>query len=243
MDDEIKGWRIGRQGQRWTGPEGVSKLERLPGRLELVHGKLCFSETERRTLLAGLLENMGLDEVVQLGSVEDWLQAIAARAATTSQPSAPETTEAPAKHWNCRVIEFPSDEETWYAIHEVYYERGTPVAYSESPAVPGWTMDDGPRAGLNRLEKLKEALSKPILKTSDFANAGAKAALLDKLGRMIEDSGGVWDRAALSAWLEAWLAERLPALNGAMPAQLLGSEEGRCQVESLLERMRGGLPG
>lgn len=142
MDDEIKDWSIGRQGQRWTGPEGLARLERLPARLELVHGKLCFSEAERRTLLAGLLENMGLDEVVQFGNVEDWLQAIAARAATKGLPSAPDTTEAPAKHWNCRVIEFPSDEETWYAIHEVYYERGTPIAYSESSAVPGWTMDD-----------------------------------------------------------------------------------------------------
>lgn len=243
MNDQFRDWDIGRQGRRWTGPEGLAKLERLPGCLELMHGKLCVGEDERRTLLAGLLENIGLDEVVQFGSLEDWQQAIAARTAATGKPLASATTETPAKYWNCRVIEFPSDEETWYAIHEVYYEHGTPVAYSGSPAAPGWTKDDGPEAGCDRLEKFKEALCKPVLKVSDFEHVDARAALLDKLGQMIEDSGGVWNRAELSAWMGAWLAEPLPALNGAMPAQLLGSEEGRCQLETLLERMRGGLPG
>ncbi|MDC8785987.1 50S ribosome-binding protein YggL [Roseateles koreensis] len=78
---------------------------------------------------------------------------------------------------------------------------------------------------------------------SDFENAGAKAALLDKLGRMIEESGGVWDRAALSAWLDTWLAEPLPELGGTTPAQVLVTRDGRRQVETILERMRGGLPG
>lgn len=243
MNDQTQDWDIGRQGRRWSGPEGLAKLERLPGRLEMVHGKLCFDEVERRTLLAGLMENMGLDEVVQFGKLEDWQQAIAARVEGAAKPSAPATAEVPASHWNCRVIEFPSDEETWCAIHEVYYEHGTPVAYSSSPASPGWTTDDGPDAGLDRLEKFKEALRKPILKASDFANAGAKAVLLEKLGLMIEDSGGVKDQAALSAWLEVWLATPLTELNGAAPAQMLGSEEGRFRVETILERIRGGLPG
>lgn len=68
MNDKAQDWDIGRQGRRWTGPEGLPKLERLPGRLELVHGKLCFDEVERRNLLVGLMENMGLDEVVQFGN-------------------------------------------------------------------------------------------------------------------------------------------------------------------------------
>lgn len=243
MNDQTQDWDIGRQGRRWTGPEGLAKLERLPGRIELVHGKLCLHEAERRTLLAGLMENMGLDEVVQFGKLEDWQQAIAARVEGAAKPPTPAATDVPASHWNCRVIEFPSDEETWCAIHEVYYEHGTPVAYSSSPAAPGWTTDDGPEAGLDRLEKFREALRKPVLKAAAFEHVGAKTALLDKLGRMIEDSGGVLDRAALSAWLDVWLAEPLPQLNGAAPVQMLGSKEGRDQVEVLLERMRGGLPG
>jgi len=69
------------------------------------------------------------------------------------------------------------------------------------------------------------------------------AGLLEKLGRMIEQSGGVCNAIDLSAWLSAWLAEPLIELGGATPAQALGSEDGRRQVEMLLERMRGGLPG
>lgn len=243
MNDQTQDWDIGRQGRRWTGPEGLAKLERLPCRLELVHGKLCFDEVERRTLLAGLMENMGLDEVVQFGKLEDWQQAFAARVEDAAKPPTPATDEVPAGHWNCRVIEFPSEEETWCAIHEVYYKHGIPVAYSSSPAAPGRATDDGPDAGLDRLEKFREALRKPVLKVSAFEHVGAKTALLDKLGRMIEDSGGATDRAALSAWLESWLAAPLPELNGVAPGQMLGSEEGRDQVETLLERMRGGLPG
>jgi hypothetical protein len=39
------------------------------------------------------------------------------------------------------------------------------------------------------------------LKVSDFENARAKVALLDKLGQMIEDSGGFRDAAVISSWL------------------------------------------
>jgi hypothetical protein len=241
MDDEINSWNIGRAGRTWTGLEGLEKLDRLPGRLEMAHGKLCLSKAERLTLLAGLLENIGLDEVVKLGRLQDWQEAIAARANASPEAPAPRSSPTPASHWNCRVIEFPSDEETWFAVHEVYYEYGVPVAYSKEPAAAGWTDDDGPEAGLHRLEKFSEALKKPFLKLADFENARAKAALLNKLCLMIEESGGEADMAALLAWLNAWLGEPLSALNGATPAQALYSEDGRRQVESLLERTRGGL--
>ncbi len=173
--------------------------------------------------------------------LQDWQEAIAARANACPEPPAPGLSPTPASHWNCRVIEFPSDEETWFAVHEVYYEHGVPVAYSKSPAEVGWTDDDGPEAGLHRLEKFSEALKKPVLKLADFENARAKAALLNKLCQLIEQSGGGADMAALSAWLHAWLGEPLPELNGATPAQALYSEDGRRQVETLLERTRGGL--
>jgi hypothetical protein len=241
MDDEINGWNIGRTGRTWTGPEGLEKLDRLPGRLEMVRGRLCLSEAERLTLLAGLLENIGLDEVVKLGQLQDWQEAIAARANASPEPPAPGPSPTPASHWNCRVIEFPSDEETWFAVHEVYYEYGVPVAYSESPAEAGWTDGDGPEAGLHRLEKFRDALKKPVLKFADFENARAKAALLNKLRLMIEEGGVEADMVALSAWLNVWLGEPLHELNGATPAQILYSEDGRRQVETLLERMRGGL--
>lgn len=241
MDDEINSWNIGRAGRTWTGPEGLEKLDRLPGRLEMAHGKLCLSKAERLTLLAGLLENIGLDEVVKLGRLKDWQEAIAERANASLEPPAPRASSTSASHWNCRVIEFPSNEETWFAVHEVYYEYGVPVAYSESPAEAGWTDDDGPEAGLHRLEKFRDALKEPLLKLADFENARTKAALLNKLCQLIKQSGGEADLAAFSAWLNVWLGEPLPDLNGATPTQALFSEDGRRQVETLLERMRGGL--
>ena len=162
-------WNIGREGRDWLGAEGLAKLERLPGRLELVRGKLCFDESERRDLLAGLLENIGLDEVVRLADLQHWQQALEARAEAVSASLTTDATDTPKKHWNCRVIEFPQPEdETSYEVHEVYYEHGRPIAYSTSPATVGWSSEDGPEAGLRRLEKLREALRKPNLKESDF---------------------------------------------------------------------------
>lgn len=80
-------WDIGRAGRQWTGKDGLAKLDRLPGRLELLDGKLCASEAERSELLAGLLENLGLDVVVQFGRMDDWQQAIAARAIAEQEQS------------------------------------------------------------------------------------------------------------------------------------------------------------
>jgi hypothetical protein len=91
------------------------------------------------------------------------------------------------------------------------------------------------------LEKFSEALKKPFLKIADFENTRVKAALLNKLCLMIEESGGEADMAALLARPNAWLGEPLSELNGATLAQVLYGEDGRRQVETLLERMRGFL--
>ncbi|MBA4342305.1 MAG: hypothetical protein C0423_09155 [Methylibium sp.] len=241
MDETMK-WDIGRTGRSWAGPQGLAKLERLPGRLEMIDGKVCSSEAERRELLSGLLENLGIDAVVQFGRVEDWQQAIVARAEANRNPVVSTAAKTPARHWNCRVIEFPSEDETWYAIHEVYYDHGLPVAYGASAADPGWTMEDGPDAGLDRLEKFKEALRKPVLKEVDFTVGRMKLDLLGKLGQMIEQSGGAQDVATLLTWLDDWLAQPHSELDGWTPAQALASEDGRRQVEALLERARDCLP-
>lgn len=66
---------------------------------------------------------------------------------------------------------------------------------------------------------------------------------MSKLGRMIEDSGSVRDMAALSSWLDTWISEPQIELRGATPLEAMGTDEGRQQVETLLERTRGGLPG
>jgi len=72
-------------------------------------------------------------------------------------------------HWNYRVIEFSNvDSDPFRQIHEVHYDaNGKPEAYSESPAAIMWDVSEENLA-LEILEKMKEALNKPVLLITDF---------------------------------------------------------------------------
>lgn len=83
--------------------------------------------------------------------------------------------------WNYRVIErvtplkTPSGATDVYrAIHEVHYESdGRPVAYSEHPATIGWDPAEGNDAPLAILDRVREALTKPVLTEQDFQSRDA----------------------------------------------------------------------
>lgn len=70
--------------------------------------------------------------------------------------------------WNYRVISFRHGEDAWCAIHEVYYDNGTPTAYSSTPAVAMWDPQEGDGAGNRTLDRMREALGKPVLTEGDF---------------------------------------------------------------------------
>jgi hypothetical protein len=74
--------------------------------------------------------------------------------------------------WNYRVLQFvdPATEELWQAIHEVHYdESGDPASYSEDPAVVMSHDASNARADLGWvLDKMREALLKPVLVERDF---------------------------------------------------------------------------
>jgi len=72
-------------------------------------------------------------------------------------------------YWNYRVIEFTAvDCDPFRQIHEVHYDdNGKPQAYSENPAVLMWDASEK-KAALEILDKMKEALNKPVLITTDF---------------------------------------------------------------------------
>lgn len=73
-------------------------------------------------------------------------------------------------HWNYRVIEFVSQiGERWRAIHEVYYQDGKPWLHTVNPATIGWDVEDGDSTPFETLEKMKRALTEPILTESDFS--------------------------------------------------------------------------
>ena len=69
-------WNIGRAGRAWTGDEARQRWELTPEKFEMYHGKLFLDEDQRLTLLALLLENVGVDQAVRLGDPEIWRAAV-----------------------------------------------------------------------------------------------------------------------------------------------------------------------
>jgi hypothetical protein len=71
--------------------------------------------------------------------------------------------------WNYRIIELQTGDETHRAIHEVYYDDdGKPNAYTENPASVWWYADEEEGAPARILERMQEALLKPVLTEKDF---------------------------------------------------------------------------
>ncbi len=68
---------IQRQGRKWSRTEVEQKYHKLcPEEIELVEGKMFWTEEERLNMLALLLENVGIDAAVGLGDPGLWKQAI-----------------------------------------------------------------------------------------------------------------------------------------------------------------------
>ena len=74
--DEAIAWNIGRTGRSWTGEEARQRWELTPENFEMDHGKLFWDEEQRLTLLALLLENVGVDQAVRLGDPDVWRAAV-----------------------------------------------------------------------------------------------------------------------------------------------------------------------
>ena len=73
-------FNIQRQGRKWTREEIEQKYHKLcPEKIELIEGKMFWSDEERLAMLALLLENVGMDAAVSLGDPNLWKQAIADR--------------------------------------------------------------------------------------------------------------------------------------------------------------------
>ena len=69
-------WDIRREGRVWGHDEFNRRIEQAPEKIEYTGGIFTY-EDERLTVLAMLLENLGIDKAVQLGNLEDWKTAIA----------------------------------------------------------------------------------------------------------------------------------------------------------------------
>ena len=68
-------WDIRRKGRRWSHEEFDDRISQAPEKIEYVNG-IFGSDRQRLIVLGMLLENLGIDRVVQFGRLEDWKAAI-----------------------------------------------------------------------------------------------------------------------------------------------------------------------
>jgi hypothetical protein len=69
-------WNIGREGREWRGEEFDKRIYQAPEKIEY-KGGIFVDERERLTVLAMLLENLGINKAVRLGNSKDWKDAVA----------------------------------------------------------------------------------------------------------------------------------------------------------------------
>jgi hypothetical protein len=69
-------WDIRREGRVWSHEEFNKRIYQAPEKIEYTGG-IFRHEEDRLTVLAMLLENLGIDKAVQLGNLDDWKAAIA----------------------------------------------------------------------------------------------------------------------------------------------------------------------
>ena len=70
-------WHIRREGQQWVGEKFKDRIYQAPEKIEFAGG-IFLDEIDRLTVLAMLLENLGIDQAVRFGNPKDWKAAIAA---------------------------------------------------------------------------------------------------------------------------------------------------------------------
>lgn len=78
-------WDIRREGRAWRGDEAQSRYALTPEKIEMIKGKLFWSDEERLRMLALLLENIGINQAVRLGDPQRWREAIAQLERETSE--------------------------------------------------------------------------------------------------------------------------------------------------------------
>lgn len=112
--------------------------------------------------------------------------------------------------WNYRVMKFvDEDEEPYHQIHEVYYDKeGHPNGYTENAVS---VLSTEGIDGLSWvLEKMAEALTKPILEESDFAKSVQSAEVTPVGGNVFLDLGfPAAEAAALKAETDEIITQKL----------------------------------
>jgi hypothetical protein len=69
-------WDIHLEGHAWSAEELRSRYDLIPEKIELIQGKLFWSEEARLNMLGLLLENVGVEKAIRLGDPKVWQKAI-----------------------------------------------------------------------------------------------------------------------------------------------------------------------
>lgn len=69
-------WNISLEGHTWSTEEFNSRYNLIPEKIELIQGKLFWSEETRLNMLGLLLENVGVEKAIRLGNPQVWHEAI-----------------------------------------------------------------------------------------------------------------------------------------------------------------------
>ena len=76
-DFDPKKWHIRREGQQWLGGKFKNRIYQAPEKIEFVEGGIFTNERERLTVLAMILENLGIDKqcvwaIRRIGKRRSW---------------------------------------------------------------------------------------------------------------------------------------------------------------------------
>ena len=67
---------VGLEGKAWAPDKALVRHDELPQKIEMIRGRLFWSDEERLLVLAALLEQMGASAAVRIGNPEVWRAAI-----------------------------------------------------------------------------------------------------------------------------------------------------------------------
>lgn len=134
-----------------------------------------------------------------------------------------------------------SDPLTLYQAVEAGVPAGTIVLISYALNEPAPKVMD--MLGLPETTYRRRAEAGEVLPEVVGHRAVGLVRLVAKLRQLLSESGDPerLKEFDLEAWVSSWIKEPLPELGGKTPAELLRNPEGQRLVETLLERMRGGL--
>ncbi len=192
-DEEVRAalgaikWSMSRAGRPWSSEEVDAKSAVLPDGVEIVDGQLFRDDAQRLRTLAALLETVGGETALQVARLiaerpDNW-NAFFSLVAAQGTPADATAVAQGTRTWNYRVIRFVPENEVEYALHEVHYRDGKPIAYSENPASLSWFETDEPGAPQRLLKRLAECMAKPVLNVSELlTEQDQEAADWDSMG-------------------------------------------------------------